>query len=217
MSMLLKNYQMKRIIPAIVIIIVISCHKVPDTAQLANSFAVITNRDKTVVFNDYKNFFISDTVSYISTVPGDDSIIVGNPAQVLVNAVKNNLRSNGYILVSSRSNPDLGVKITAIKQVDAGVIYPPGWWWRYPGYPGDCYWGFCYPGSYPYPFVYAYHVGDLIIEVYDLKNALSNHALHVIWLANVEGVLHSISQEDIDKAILGIDQAFAQSPYFKTN
>ncbi len=193
------------------------CHKVPDTSQLSNNFVVITNRDKSANFGDYKTFFISDTVAYISNTPGDDSIIVGDPAHVLINAVKTNLISNNYLQQCRFCDPDLGVKVTAIKQLSGGVIYPPGWWWGYPGYPGPCYWNICYPGYYPYPIAYAYHVGDLIVEVYDLKNASANRELRVVWVADAGGVLTGMTQTDIDKTISAIDQAFDQSPYFKTN
>jgi len=209
---------MKKIILAgLVTGTLVCCHKTPGTDQLTGNFVVITNRDKAAMFNDYKNFAISDTVTLISNVPTDDSLLLGDPGQVLINTVKNNLKSNGYLEVSRFSHPDLGIKLTVIKQVDKGIVYPPGWWWGYPGYPGFCYWDWCYPGYYPYPVAYSYHVGDLIIEVFDLKNAAVNHDLRVIWIANTGGVLSSITQENIDKAIVGIDQAFAQSPYFKTN
>jgi len=207
----------KVILSCLTVCTFICCHKAPDTSQLTNKFVVITNRDKAATFSDYKTFFISDTVAYISNVPGDDSIIVGDPAHVLINTVKNNIISNNYIQQCRQCNPDLGIKVTVIKQVTGGVVYPPGWWWGYPGYPGGCYWTLCYPGYYPYPVAHSYRVGDLIIEVYDLKNAAENHDLRVIWVADAGGVLSSTTQENIDQAIIAIDQAFAQSPYFKTN
>lgn len=198
-------------------LLLICCHKVPDTSQLSNDFAVITNRDTRVSFADYKTFVISDTVSFISNVPSDDTLIIGDPALVILNTVKNNLKSNGYVQVDRFAKPDLGVKVTVIKQVEAGTISGWGWWWSSPGYPGACYWGWCYLPSSPYQIAYAYHIGDLIIEVFDLKHAAQDQQLHDIWLTNAAGVLSSTTQENIDKSILAIDQAFAQSPYFKTN
>lgn len=205
------------ILLCIIISSCVACKKVPDSNELSSHFTVITNRDPDAVFNEYKNFTISDTIAFVSNVPHYDTIITGDAAQVLVNTVKNNLKSNGYIQTDRFSNPDLGVKLSIIQQVDAGILYPWGWWWSLPGYPGGCYWGWCYPPSFNDGIVYAYHTGDLIVEVFDLKNAGENKFLHDVWTANAVGLLTSTTQENIDKAIAAINQAFAQSPYFKTN
>src|SRR5689334_25161875 len=133
---------MKRVLLASILIgSMLACRKTPDTSQLTNKFVVITNRDATANFGSYKTFHISDTVAYISNTPSADSIIVGAPAAALVNAVKTNMAARNYTFVARTANPDLGLKITAIKQLNAGVVYPPGWWWGYWGYPGYCYYG----------------------------------------------------------------------------
>jgi hypothetical protein len=104
----------------------------------------------------------------------------------------------------------------AIKQVNTGVVYPPGWWWGYPGYPGGCwYWG-CYPPYYPiHPTVYQYTVGDFILETFDVKNVESNNNLQAIWLVQLSGVLSSTQTTNIERTVDGINQAFIQSPYIK--
>jgi hypothetical protein len=96
------------------------------------------------------------------------------------------------------------------------VVYPPGWWWGYPGYPGGCwYWG-CYPPFYPiYPTVYQYTVGDFILETFDVKNVESNNNLQAIWLVQLSGVLSSTQTTNIERTVDGINQAFIQSPYIK--
>jgi hypothetical protein len=195
----------------------LACRKTPDTSQLTNKFVVITNRDPTITFSNYKTFTISDTVAYISNTPSADSIITGAAAAALVNAVKTNMTSRHYTFVPrSTNNFDLGIKITAIKQLNAGVVYPPGWWWGYWGYPGYCYWG-CYPPYTGYPIAYAYNVGDLIVEMIDVKNAGSNHSLKRIWIQEAGGVLSSTSQTNLDLSVQAINQAFTQSPYIQTN
>ena len=193
-----------------------SCRKTPDLSQLTNKFVVITNRDIKADFGSYNTYHISDTVAYISNVPTSDTILVGIGAAALVAAVKTNMNARGYQFVQRNANPDLGVKLIAIKQVQAGVVYPPGWWWGYPGYPGGCYYG-CYPPYYPYPVAYAYNIGDLIIDMLDVKNAGGNHNLKSIWVSDIGGVLSSTSQTNIDLAVGGINQAFTQSPYIQSN
>ena len=200
----------------LVIVMISSCRKTPDTSQLTNKFVVITNRDPNANFSSYKTYHISDTVAYISNTPGADSIIVGAAAQALVGAVVTNMNARGYTKVNRNNNPDLGLKITALKQLNTGVVYPPGWWWGYWGYPGYCYYG-CYPPYWGYPVAYAYNVGDVIVEMIDVKNSGSNHNLTRIWIQEAGGVLSSTSQTNLDLSVEAINQAFTQSPYIQTN
>jgi len=193
-----------------------SCRKTPDLSQLTNKFVVTTARDPLANFASYDTYHIADTVTYIANTPGADSIIVGPVANQLITAVKTNMNARGYTFVARNNNPHLGLRLTAVKQVNVGVVYPPGWWWGYWGYPGGCYWG-CYPPYYPYPVAYSYNVGDVLLEIIDVKNAGSNHHLSVIWLMDGGGVLSSTSQTNIDLSVSAINQGFTQSPYIQSN
>jgi hypothetical protein len=208
---------MKRVFVVVLLIgSFMACRKTPDTSQLTNKFVVITNRDPNVNFGNYKTYYISDTVTYISNTPGADSILVGAGATQMVAAVKTNMSARGYTFAPRSPSIDLGLRLTAIKQLNAGVVYPPGWWWGYWGYPGYCYWG-CYPPYYPYPITYAYNVGDAILEIIDIKNAGANHNLSRIWTMEAGGVLSSVSQTNLDLTVSAINQAFVQSPYIQSN
>ena len=211
----MKNLKVLFILLAV--ITTFACKKIPDTNELSSKFAVITSRSKEANFSSYKTYFISDTISYISNKPGADTIITGGTAKQIQDVIKENMASRGYTLVARNANPDLGLVSLALRDVNTGVIYPPGWWWGYPGYPGGCYWG-CYPPFYPiYPSYYQYSVGDFIIETFDLKNGDANNNLQTIWYNQNSGVLSSKDQTNIDRTIEAINQAFDQSPYFKTN
>jgi len=202
---------------AVLVILITSCKKEPNFDQLTTNFVVITNRDQVAQFESYTTYFVSDTISFVSTVADDDSIITGAAAETVVNAVKSNMDARGYQYAARTAHPDLGMKLVAIKQSETGVIYPPGYWWGYPGYPGGCYWGYCYPYWYPYPVVYNYKIGDVIMEVFDLKNATHNNVLRVIWNMDATGSLNSSTQVNVDRAVTAINTAFVQSPYFKRN
>src|SRR5580765_1929400 len=112
-----------------------ACRKLPDTSALSNSFAVQTSKDPNASFNSYKTYSMSDSIALITTNP-NESIWDDADAQQLLDAVKSNLNARGYTLVSHDSKPDLGVTLTAVKDLNIGVVYP-GWWWG--GYWG-CYW-----------------------------------------------------------------------------
>ena len=195
----------------------ISCRKLPDFNQLSSNLVAITNRDGTAQFNTYTTYFISDTIAYISNVANSDTIITGSTAASIVNAVKTNMNSRGYQFTSLGSNPDIGIKVTAINKVNGTISFPPGWWWGHPGYPGGCYWGWCYPNYYPFPVIFGYKIGDIIVEVLDLKNASSNDLLKVIWVLDGTGEITSSTQTNTAYAINAINQGYLQSPYFKRN
>lgn len=192
-----------------------SCKKIPDTSQLSAAFVVATSRSETANFSGYSTYFISDTISFISNSSGSDTIITGAAAVAIVGEIKTQMNARGYTFVPRTQNPDMGMRALALKDVNVGVIYPPGWWWGYPGYPGGCYWG-CYPPFYPLPpQVYAYSVGDFITETFDLKNAESNNNLQSIWYMQLSGALSSTDATNVDRTVKGIQQAFIQSPYVK--
>ena len=193
-----------------------SCEKQPDTSRLSNAFVVSSTRSKDAQFSNYTTYFVSDTIARVSNNNSNDTIITGPAALTIVGEIKNQMNARGYRFVARPARPDLLMRTIAIRQVNAAVIYPPGWWWGYPGYPGFCdFWG-CYPPFYPLPpQVYKYSVGDFITETFDLRNAESNNNLQAIWLFQLSGVLSSTEATNVTRTVDGIKQAFEQSPYVK--
>ena len=194
-----------------------SCKKNPDTSRLSAAFVVATSRAKEANFSGYSTFFISDTISRISNEVGNnDTVITGPAAQQVVGEIKAQMTARGYTFLARPGKPDLELRALAIKQVNTGVVYPPGWWWGYPGYPGGCWWYGCYPPYYPiYPTVYQYNVGDFIMETFDIKNAEANNNMQNIWYVQLSGVLSSTDATNLTRTTDGIKQAFTQSPYVK--
>lgn len=192
------------------------CMKSPDTDELSSAFVVQTAKDPDASFGGYKTYFLSDTIRTKTTNP-NDSLWFDDKAKQLINTVKTNMSARGYTLVDRASKPDLGLGLSAIKDLNIGVIYP-GWWWGYWGYWGGCYWGYCgYPPYYGWGgMLYSIPTGTLILDMIDLKNAKNNNALTVLWNAVMSGGLGSTSN-DIQLGVNGIQQAFDQSPYVKTN
>ena len=192
-----------------------ACRKYPDTSQLSTSFVVQTSQEPGANFGEYKTYYISDSIALINSNPSDDSVWFDNDAKQLVEAVKRNMNDRGYTF-SNRANCDVGLGLTAIKDLNIGVIYP-GWWW---GYWGGCYWGYCgYPPYYPWyggGMVYSVPTGTLTLDMIDLKNASQDQKLSVPWGSVMSGGLGNTAN-DIQLGIEAIDQAFAQSPYVQTN
>lgn len=192
-----------------------ACRKEPDLSKLSAEFVVQTAVASGSNFSDYKTFYISDTVAYISTDP-KDSILTNDIADQLTAQIRKNLEARGFRYVPIGSSPDLGVNTLAVKDVDVGVVYP-GWWWGYPGYWDPWYWGWYYPYYYPWSVAYSVTTGSVIAEIIDLKHVNENQKLQVTWTMSLNGALGSSSSTNLQRALTGIDQAFTQSPYLKTN
>jgi hypothetical protein len=205
------------LLSALLIAMFTACKKTPDLSKLSSAFVVATSRADNLDFSSYSTYHIPDTISFISNDrDDDDTLIVGPTAEAVVAEIRKNMDARGYTFVERPAYPDLAIRAIAIKQVNTGVVYPPGWWWGYPGYPGGCwYWG-CYPPYYPvYPTVYSYTVGDFIMEMFDVKNLEANNNLQAIWIGQAGGVLSSTSATNLDRVLDGVNQAFTQSPYIK--
>lgn len=192
------------------------CRKEPNLDDLKLEQVVATDRDLSANFSSYATYHISDTVSLVATRP-EDSILTGPLAKQLVDAVKNNMNSRGYTFVARNAKPDLGFRLTVIKDVTRTAIcggwwdgwwgyYPPGWW----GYPGGGYY-------YPWCASYTYTVGTSMLYLYDLKNAKSgNGTIRALWGATMFGVFSTTNnQTNADLTTTAINQAFNQSPYIK--
>ena len=189
-----------------------ACSKSPDTGVLSTNFVVQTSRNQSSNFQSYKTYYIPDTIKLRNTNPLDTLWFDANAKQ-LIATVKSNMAARGYTLVSKGSKPDLGVSFTAIKDLNVGVVYP-GWWWGYWG----CYWGWCYyPPYYPSTgYVYTVPTGTLVLDMVDLKNAVTNNNLTVTWNSVMSGGL-GYTANDIQLGIDAINQSFTQSAYLKTN
>ncbi|RAJ06593.1 uncharacterized protein DUF4136 [Chitinophaga skermanii] len=192
-----------------------ACRKTPDLDKLSGNFVVQTDKAPGVAFTDYKTYYISDTMAYISTDP-KDSILVDDNAKAIVSQIKSNMAAMGYTFVARDKNPDLGINTLAVKNVNVGVVYP-GWWWGYPGYWDPWYWGWYYPYYYPWSVAYSVTTGSVIAELIDLKHVNEQQKLQVVWTMSLNGALGSSASTNLQRALNGIDQAFVQSPYLKTN
>mgnify|MGYP001359682868 CR=1 FL=1 len=215
------NFKIMRrlIIIFLVFITLSSCRKTPDLSELSSQFIVLTNYDVNADFKGYGTFVMPEYVGAISDNP-KDSILSDELGDPILDKVRENLTARGYTEVDKDNNPDMGVAITALKNVTlVGGGYYPGGWWGYPGW-GGCYWYYCgyYPGYPPYyPVYYTYTTGSVIVELVDLKNITPDvDVLDVLW-TNWNGGALGETSSDLDNALNSIDQGFIQSPYLSAN
>lgn len=202
---------MKRslVLASLALMVLAACRKSPDLDALQNNQVVVTDRDKDANYGSYLTYHISDTVRIVATNP-NDSILVGAGAKQMVDVVKANMNSRGYTFVSSKANnPDLGLTLVVIKDLERTSIcsgWWGGWWGWYP------WWGYYYPwcGSY------TYSVGTSALTLFDLKNANTNLNIRAIWGMTAFGVFSTTNDAtNVNLTTDAINQAFSQSPYIK--
>ena len=194
------------------IILLASCRKNPDFSQLSSQFIVATDYDKTANFSSYKTFYVSDTVLYVGGAE-DGSFVQGPAAQQLVQVVKDSLTARGYVYTSRDNNPDLGITLSAVKNITIVIQSYPGWWG---GWYGGCYY-YCYPYYYPWTSVYSYTEGTVIETMYDLKNATTQEEIRALWNVTGLGALGSDATTNVENGVDALRQGFKQSPYLQTH
>ena len=202
---------MRVIILILSVVILAGCQPEPDNLRLLDQLVVETHFDDEADFTQYETYTLTiDTVGFVSNRYPNDTIYVspknGDLARVIVSQLKSNIDAAGYQRVDKTADPDLGVNVFILHNINVfqEVVYG-GY------YPYDYY---NYYSNYAYPYVqtYASNTGGLIIEVVDLKNKTPDNKVKKIWSAYMGDLIAAVDTEQQIKD--GIDQAFIQSSYF---
>jgi hypothetical protein len=206
----------KSFLPLIVLVLTqAACLKQPDFEELSSDFAVSTNIDPAVNFSNYQTYFISDSVAIISSTSGD-TVLKNDDTQKLVDAVKKNMNERGFTFVPKAANPDLGINMGILKDVDVGYIYS-GWWWGYAGWWDPWYWGWYYPYYYPWSVAYVVKTGTVVMDMVDLKNVSLEEKLKIVWNSVSSGSIGDNLATNVQRGVDAINQSFVQSPKLKRN
>ena len=209
--------RLKTVLVILFVSVLFSCRKEPDTEDLKLEQVVATDRDLSANFSGYATYFISDTVSIVASA-STDSILTGAMALQMVNAVKNNMNAAGYTFKPrAQGLPDLGLRLTVIKDITRTAVCG-GWWDGWYGYYPPWYWGCYYCGGYYYPWctTYTYTIGTSTLYLFDIKNQGANHNVRALWGATMFGVFSTTNnQTNADLTTTAINQAFTQSTYLK--
>ena len=207
--------KLKTLLVLLSVSVLFSCRKEPNTEDLKLEQVVATDRDLAANFSNYATFFISDTVSIVASA-STDSILTGPMAKQMVDAVKANMTTRGYTFKPrAQGLPDLGFRLTVIKDITRTAVCG-GWWDGWYGYYPPWYWGCYYCGGYYYPWctTYTYTIGTSTLYLFDIKNQGANHNVRALWGATMFGVFSTTNnQTNADLTTTAINQAFTQSTY----
>lgn len=119
-----------------------------------------------------------------------------------------NMASLGWTKVDISADPDVLLMPAGISSTTYFYSYWYGWW--YGGYYGG--WGWYYP---PYYTVSSYTTGSLVMTLADPNIDSPINRSPTAWIGAMNGLLSGYG--DINRVLDGIDKAFEQSPYLKTN
>jgi Domain of unknown function (DUF4136) len=126
----------------------------------------------------------------------------------ILDRIESNMSNLGWTRVDVSASPDVLLTPAGISSTTYFYSYWYDWW--YGGYYGG--WGWYYP---PYYTVSSYTTGSLIMTIADPMNDSPINKSPTAWIGAINGIL--TSSGNIDRVFTGIDNAFAQSPYLKTN
>ena len=159
-----------------------------------------------------RTFAMPDTVVELR---GDGSF-THTTDRIIVERVRGHFVSLGWTEVrEADGSPDVLVVIGVSTRVEVGYTYVDwygAWGWApYWGPTADPTWVWGVPGG---AIPYIYEVGTLLMTMVDLRAPRDvTKLVPVLWIAAANGVLSDAAT--LPRALTGIDQAFAQSPYLK--
>ena len=200
---------------SVLALLAISCHKEPYPNDSDNEYLVYTSPAKDVSFASFKTFDLADSLLVIGQSEKPE-YSQSNNALALIQQVRQNLETLGYIYTPDNPDADLGVQMTFIVKTEKYVKYynDPYWWLDYPGYWPSGYWGNWTGFYYPYPVTYTYTTNALITDMVNLTGEQKEGTpLEVLWTSYIGGPAGYSIQNDVNRLRAAVDQAFAQSPY----
>ncbi len=171
---------------------------------------VATDYDDSFAFSEQSRFFLFDSVVHVAD---DNSEIVRSFDQNILDQVAQNMAIRNYERVTTLSQADLVITISAWSSTSVNYAYD--WWgswgWGYGGYgPG---WGWGYPCC-GYTYVTSYTFGTVLIEMsYPAGADFIQQKIPVTWTALVNGMLDGSDASIMTRIEQSIDQSFEQSPY----
>jgi hypothetical protein len=202
-------------IPALVCAAAVACY--PDQMDsLTQTASVTTLVDSQAPLRDARTFAMPDTIVAVNGVAGVVGVVGHDSEKQILTRIRESLISRGWRDVTDirAEKPDVVVLTAVVVQGHTGAAYGD-WWSAWGFWPG---WGVTYSADWVWSspdgtVTFTYETGTLLITMLDRHHDDTiNKRVPLLWAAGVNAVLVPPTA-NLDLAIAGIDQAFAQSPY----
>lgn len=194
----------------VIMALLCSCEKDPDTDKLDNDYLVLTNYDSNTDFGKINSFYVIDSILIIDNQADKPKYWKNENSQKIVNAYNDNFISCGYTQAASGAEADVVFQLSYINTTYYFNNSVGPWWNSYPGYWNWGGWGW----YYPFNFYYAYSTGSIIGELVNTKAPYGSDKLTIVWNAYICGLLNG-NNLSYSRTMAAINQAFEQSPYLK--
>jgi hypothetical protein len=181
----------------------------PQGPEFVNDLdVVLTDHESDFDFSTRQTYAMPDDIVKITgkLAEGDNPEFIPDAVAVqIIGRIESNMADLGYTRVDVDDDPDL-LLLPASWETTTIYWWYDYWYWWYGGY-----WGWYYPPMY----ASSYTTGTLIWSVVDPEVEAANGNVIRQWRAAINGLL--VGTYDAARVNKAIDQAFAQSPYLKTN
>lgn len=173
---------------------------------------VYTNFDPEFDFQSRSTYAMPDQIVVDIDINnnGDTTLEYMKPiyADPILARIEANMTALGWTRVDISAVPDVLLSPAGISSTTYFYSYWYNWW--YGGWYGG--WGWYYP---PYYTVSSYTTGSLIMTIADPNIDSPINQSPTAWIGAMNGLL--TGSGDVQRVLNGIDQAFEQSAYLKTN
>ena len=176
--------------------------------------AVVTVVDSGPALNAARSFFIPDTIVDLARSVHDISHEFDTQ---IVDSIRQHFIDLGWHDASTDAvpDPDVIILVGASTRIQTGWFYSD-WYssWGYLPYfgPATASWGWGVPTT---AVPYAFPAGTLLITMLDRRHFdQATQTVPLLWASAIDGVIGT-QQGTLERADVGIDQAFAQSQYLR--
>ena len=174
---------------------------------------VITVVDQGPALASARTFALPDTVV---EVPLGSNTISHESDQQIIASVRAHMTALGWqdLGTNRAANPDVVLLVAAATRIQTGVAYFD-WFGAWGSLP---YWGPAVSSGWTWgvpvgAVPYAFQAGTILITMLDRRaENPTAQSIPLLWAAGIDGVV-TTTASTTERALVGIDQAFAQSPY----
>jgi hypothetical protein len=212
--------KMSRLVLGFVIIPLLLSSCGPDAPSTQDQLdLVVTSYQPSFRFDQASTYYLPNQIVVIedpgtTTEPVDPAL-----SQHVLQTIAAQLNARGYtqLPAGSTTPPSIFVEVSEMETEVTQEYY--GYWYSYYGGYYAPFYGSAYAvGWAPVPTAYVTSstLGSLILNVTDPNHPdTASKTIPTVWAAVLNGVIDNSTQDQIQQRIdTGIEQAFAQSPYF---